>query len=732
MRKIIYVLLCTLMCLSLPMTACAESGDYHWAISKDLKTLYLGPDEFTDPNNEIYVDTGNFDPDSNCSYLMPWSKNIVVDGKAYNTTMTIEQVVVEPGMKPKSITRWFWEFKKLQEVDLTNLDTSELVYMQETFASCDSLESINVSNFNTEKIQLVAACFYDLPKLKELNLSSFTIGEDVDIIDTSGFFIDNLPSLRSLKLPKVIKTSFPSPEFLKWLDENGNIIDVITSKDAGKTLSWVNGYDLVVNNTLVSEQNCNDVLGDEKVSYDPNAQTLTLDNATIDTFYCDAHNDDYALIYTCHSLNINLIGDNKLILPNVDAEDDFVCGIHLPMAIDDGLYSLDFNGDKLSIEGAENITNRGIMAYNSYSTITNNANIVIDIAGEYARGIDSLGDFVNKGTLDVKVTGNNSWGICLDHENFYNDGFVITRAGKGAFCAKEVVGNQHFLKGSVDMNATIKDFKEVEFVSDMESEYRDEFVINNERVKALALCNDNAAVYTWNKDYSKCLAKIDCSHCNFQLTEEVISSYHKTSDATCTSNELGRYEATFVNKVFEKQIIENIEKENTRHTDTLTKVEGKESTVIDKGYKDAYFCKECHKYCEDDDHQLIIGDESAYKLWINNQGTTPKQEHKIIKGETQEYVLGSNKPLVFASNGIYDYFSEVKVDGVTLDKGCYSSKSGSIMIELNGKYLNSLSTGKHSLCIVMDGVSDAETIFTIAKPKPHKDYTYIAPKTGIE
>ena len=558
-KKFISVLIYLLICVVFPIRIVAEGNIYYWAISKDMETLYLSPSVLNNDSEELYVKFGSFDADVNTTSIVPWAEYIRIGDNDYYPSETIKNVVVAEGMKPKSITRWFWEFENLEEVDLTKLDTSELLYMQETFAGCKNLTSINLSNFNTEKVTNYESTFNRLEKLETLDISSFTIEENVQVSGSSGFFIERLPSLKTLKLPKTIKTEFPSPEHFKWVDSNGNIVDVIGSENANQTITKVNGYDLVVNNVLVSDLNCNDVLKDGKVSYDHSTSTLTLDNVTLDKIYHDPYNDDCAVIYAERSLTVNLIGENQIIIPQVaDVDEDWVCGIYFPMTVGDDEYFLVIDGEKLKITGSNNPYNRGIMSYDSDCITTNKADITIDISGEHARGIDTEEDFHNEGTLNVNVSGTNAWGINIDRDSFYNTGYVLTKADKGAYCAKEIVGEQHLLKGSINKNSDISDYKEeMEFISYddyPENPYYDEFVIDGTRIQALVMCgNKLEPTYTWSSDNSKCKAEATCEKCGNKESEEVNSACVKTP-ATSSSNEINTYTATFTNPLFKKQV----------------------------------------------------------------------------------------------------------------------------------------------------------------------------------
>jgi hypothetical protein len=83
-------------------------------------------------------------------------------------------------------------------------------------------------------------------------------------------------------------------------DDSGNVI-----KDQWVTLQYTAHYGLYVAGTEVTNHNMADVLGDGTVSYDPETQTLTLNNANIDGGLKNG-------IEANQELHINLVGDNTI------------------------------------------------------------------------------------------------------------------------------------------------------------------------------------------------------------------------------------------------------------------------------------------------------------------------------------------------------------------------------------------------------------------------------------
>lgn len=117
---------------------------------------------------------------------------------------------------------------------------------------------------------------------------------------------------------------------------------------------------------------------------------------------------------------------------------------------------------------------------------------------------------------------------------------------------------------------------------------------------------------------------------------------------------------------------------------------------------------------------------------------------KITKGAGGKWTKGSKNGLSFTSDGEYDSFQKVLVDGKGIDSAHYTSASGSTVVTLKAKYLETLAIGKHTLGIVSEN-GTAETEFTIqakkveptlpnkpaAKPTPNEKATSNkTPQTG--
>ena len=102
-----------------------------------------------------------------------------------------------------------------------------------------------------------------------------------------------------------------------------------------------------------------------------------------------------------------------------------------------------------------------------------------------------------------------------------------------------------------------------------------------------------------------------------------------------------------------------------------------------------------------------IGDDGdTQSFWVETNltmtptaaGETPN--YKIIEGANGTWTQNRDGTLVFRSNGDFDKFTGIKIDGTLIDPKNYTAKSGSTIITLKADYLKTLSVGTHKLTVV--------------------------------
>ena len=92
--------------------------------------------------------------------------------------------------------KMFCGCSSINEIDLSNFDTSEITNMYGIFYGCSSLTSLNLSNFNTSIVTDMSSMFSLCSSLTSLNLSNF----NTSIVKDISFMFSHCSSLTSLNL----------------------------------------------------------------------------------------------------------------------------------------------------------------------------------------------------------------------------------------------------------------------------------------------------------------------------------------------------------------------------------------------------------------------------------------------------------------------------------------------------------------------------------------------------
>ena len=87
----------------------------------------------------------------------------------------------------------------LKTLDLSSFDTSEVTDMSTAFSGCSSLNTVNLSSFDTRKVTDMSGMFLGCGSLKELNLKNFNF----DLVESSGGMFENAASRESGFIMKV-------------------------------------------------------------------------------------------------------------------------------------------------------------------------------------------------------------------------------------------------------------------------------------------------------------------------------------------------------------------------------------------------------------------------------------------------------------------------------------------------------------------------------------------------
>jgi hypothetical protein len=83
--------------------------------------------------------------------------------------------------------------------------------------------------------------------------------------------------------------------------------------------------------------------------------------------------------------------------------------------------------------------------------------------------------------------------------------------------------------------------------------------------------------------------------------------------------------------------------------------------------------------------------------------------YKVIKGANGEWKIGEATDLTFTSDGSFEKFTGIMIDGKLVDKGNYDAKSGSTIVTLKADYLKTLEVGDRTITFVYtDGKISAD------------------------
>lgn len=134
-----------------------------------------------DPNGSTAIERYEFASEPN----RPWQ-----DDKN-----SIKYVEIGESISPISIAYWFSNCRNLEDIDLSLLNTSNTVEMQNAFYFCRKLTSIDLSNFNTSNVTNMMSMF-TYTGLTALDLSSF----DTSNVTNMASMFDSCDLLTSLTI----------------------------------------------------------------------------------------------------------------------------------------------------------------------------------------------------------------------------------------------------------------------------------------------------------------------------------------------------------------------------------------------------------------------------------------------------------------------------------------------------------------------------------------------------
>ncbi len=124
---------------------------------------------------------------------------------------TFKSVVIDNGVKaPSDSSICFRDFKNVEEMDISGLDTSSVTDMSGMFEGCSSLKNINISNFDTSNVTDMGEMFKGCSSLESINVSNFNTSKvtymfgmfkgcsSLKNIDVSNFDTSNVTDIEAI------------------------------------------------------------------------------------------------------------------------------------------------------------------------------------------------------------------------------------------------------------------------------------------------------------------------------------------------------------------------------------------------------------------------------------------------------------------------------------------------------------------------------------------------------
>lgn len=149
----------------------------YWGVSG--KTLTISNDYVNGQKNGVYYYTTYVDSEQNELTPAPWTTS------TYSSLRDdVEHIVIGSAnskIKPISMRDWFKGFKKVESIDLSNIDTSETISINSAFANMTKLKSVDLSKLSFPKLESAVETFAGSTSLESVNLTGFNPPQLVDI-----------------------------------------------------------------------------------------------------------------------------------------------------------------------------------------------------------------------------------------------------------------------------------------------------------------------------------------------------------------------------------------------------------------------------------------------------------------------------------------------------------------------------------------------------------------------
>ncbi|MBR4325005.1 MAG: BspA family leucine-rich repeat surface protein, partial [Bacteroidales bacterium] len=121
--------------------------------------------------------------------------------------------------RPTSCSGWFAGCTKIETINLSNLNTSETIYMDGMFQGCTNLKTLTfTSSFKTDKVTNMSLMFASCPLLTTLDLTSFNTAKVTNMMSmfATSSDVDAVPS----KLTTILASPYSETNKTGWTTDN--------------------------------------------------------------------------------------------------------------------------------------------------------------------------------------------------------------------------------------------------------------------------------------------------------------------------------------------------------------------------------------------------------------------------------------------------------------------------------------------------------------------------------
>ena len=198
-----------------------DYGLYSNGQTIDTKTYYTGIETITGTTNPQWfskrsdiisiVIEDDFKPKTAYSMFSTMSNLTTITGMEKLITVDIEHM---EGM--------FYGCTKLQNLDLSSFNTSNVINMEAMFCNCSNLTSVDVSSFDTSNVTNMEAMFYNCSNLTSLDLSGFNTSKVIRMLN----MFNNCTKLQNLDISGFNTSNVITMVQMFWNCSNLTSLDV--------------------------------------------------------------------------------------------------------------------------------------------------------------------------------------------------------------------------------------------------------------------------------------------------------------------------------------------------------------------------------------------------------------------------------------------------------------------------------------------------------------------------